>query len=449
MKHTLFAAKQLPLFHIPRSHSRPSADGRTASRLLALFLAAGLTLLSSVPVQAGPSGDSAASGSGPAGSVSEFVPAPAGELRGVWISYLDWNRWPKEQTAFQKAVDASMDLCLSKGINAVFVQVRPDGDAMYPSRYFPWSKFASGQQGKSPGYDPFSYVVQSAHARGLKVHAWINPFRITGYLNRYSDLCSTNPAVVWGNDGDPSNDRWCLLHQGEYYYNPAVPQVRRLIIDGVREVVENYDVDGIHFDDYFYPNVDDENEALWFDKPEYLASGSGQNIADWRRNNINELIRGIYQTIKERKPQVVFGISPEGYLKHLKLNTRLFVDIDAWMTQPGYVDYIMPQIYWGFEAKANGQPAEYAYASCLQQWIQLKQKGNVTLYAGLALYKTGTDASDGNEVPEWIRYQDIMRRQILTGRKTGQVSGFCLYDFSSLTREAAAAEVANLTVLFH
>ncbi|MCQ4991454.1 family 10 glycosylhydrolase, partial [[Clostridium] symbiosum] len=104
-------------------------------------------------------------------------------------------------------------------------------------KYFPWSKFASGQQGKVPGYDPLAYVVQSAHARGLKVHAWVNPFRITGYLNRYSDLCSTNPAVVWAYDGDPANDRWVLLHQGEYYYNPAIPQVRQMVIDGVREIV--------------------------------------------------------------------------------------------------------------------------------------------------------------------------------------------------------------------
>ena len=95
----------------------------------------------------------------------------------------------------------------------------------------------------------------------MKVHAWVNPFRITGYLNRYSDLCSTNPAVVWANDGDPANDRWVLLHQGEYYYNPAIPQVRQMVIDGVREIVEGYDVDGIHFDDYFYPGVNDGDAA--------------------------------------------------------------------------------------------------------------------------------------------------------------------------------------------
>ena len=115
--------------------------------------------------------------------------------------------------------------------------------------------------------------------------------------------------------GDPANDRWVLLHQGEYYYNPAVPQVRQMVIDGVREIVEGYDVDGIHFDDYFYPGVNDGDAALWFDKPEYLVSGSSMSIADWRRDNVNQLVKGIYSTIKSIKPGVVFGISRRGTLR--------------------------------------------------------------------------------------------------------------------------------------
>lgn len=383
---------------------------------------------------------------GPAGVGTEA--AAVDELQGVWISYLDWNKWPKDYNGFKQAIDRTMDTCVSNGLNSVFVQVRPDGDAMYPSNYFPWSKFASGQQGAAPGYDPFAYIVQAAHQRGLKVHAWINPFRITGYLNRYSDLSSNNPAIVWANDGDPSNDRWVLLHKGEYYYNPAIPQVRQLIVDGVREVVTNYQIDGIHFDDYFYPTVNDSDAELWFDKPEYDLSGSGLSIADWRRNNVNQLVSSVYSTVKAVKPEALFGISPEGYLRNIRSDARLFVDIDTWMTTPGYIDYVMPQIYWGFEAKSSGQPSPYAFSSCLQEWVELKQKGHVTLYLGLALYKTGTDASDGNEIPEWLRYNDIMKRQVLEGRSTGQVSGYCLYDFSSFSREAAAEEVKNVTALF-
>ena len=383
-----------------------------------------------------------------AGPVSGGSPG-SGEMRGVWVSYLDWNGWAKDEAGYKKAMDQTLDLCVQKGLNAVFLQVRPDGDAMYPSQYFPWSKFASGKQGKNPGYDPLAYAVQAAHQRGLQLHAWINPYRITGYLNRYSDLCASNPAIAWAKDGDSSNDRWVLCQNGEYYYNPAIPQVRQLIIDGVKEIVTNYEVDGIHFDDYFYPNLDDGKAETWFDYPEYQASGTSLSVAAWRRNNVNELVRGVYSAVKSIRPQALFGISPEGYLQNLRKDTRQFTDVDAWMTQSGYVDYLMPQIYWGFEAKQNGQAAGYAFANCLNEWVTLKKKGNVKLYVGLALYKTGTDAVDGNEVPEWQRYHDIMKREVQAGRATGQVSGYCFYDVSSLTRAAAAEEVANVTALFH
>lgn len=383
-----------------------------------------------------------------AGPVSGGSPG-SGEMRGVWVSYLDWNGWAKDEAGYKKAMDQTLDLCVQKGLNAVFLQVRPDGDAMYPSQYFPWSKFASGKQGKNPGYDPLAYAVQAAHQRGLQLHAWINPYRITGYLNRYSALCASNPAIAWAKDGDSSNDRWVLCQNGEYYYNPAIPQVRQLIIDGVKEIVTNYEVDGIHFDDYFYPNLDDSKAETWFDYPEYQASGTSLSVAAWRRNNVNELVRGVYSAVKSIRPQALFGISPEGYLQNLRKDTRQFTDVDAWMTQSGYVDYLMPQIYWGFEAKQNGQAAGYAFANCLNEWVTLKKKGNVKLYVGLALYKTGTDAVDGNEVPEWQRYHDIMKREVQAGRATGQVSGYCFYDLSSLTRAAAAEEVANVTALFH
>ena len=383
-----------------------------------------------------------------AGPVSGGSPG-SGEMRGVWVSYLDWNGWAKDEAGYKKAMDQTLDLCVQKGLNAVFLQVRPDGDAMYPSQYFPWSKFASGKQGKNPGYDPLAYAVQAAHQRGLQLHAWINPYRITGYLNRYSDLCASNPAIAWAKDGDSSNDRWVLCQNGEYYYNPAIPQVRQLIIDGVKEIVTNYEVDGIHFDDYFYPNLDDSKAETWFDYPEYQASGTSLSVAAWRRSNVNELVRGVCSAVKSIRPQALFGISPEGYLQNLRKDTRQFTDVDAWMTQSGYVDYLMPQIYWGFEAKQNGQAAGYAFANCLNEWVTLKKKGNVKLYVGLALYKTGTDAVDGNEVPEWQRYHDIMKREVQAGRATGQVSGYCFYDVSSLTRAAAAEEVANVTALFH
>lgn len=371
------------------------------------------------------------------------------ELRGVWISYLDWEKLPVEQKAYQVAVDQMLDRCVELKMNAVFVHVRPDGDAMYPSAYFPWSKFVTGTQGHNPGYDPLKYFIEASHARGLEFHAWINPFRVTGYLNQWEDVCAVSPARAWLTDSDSFNDRWVLVQNGNYYFNPAIPEVRELIINGVREVVVGYDVDAIHFDDYFYPDIDNNDPNGWFDKPEYDAAGINMTITQWRRENINQLIRGVYQAVKEIKPEVQFGVSPEGYTVNLRSDRRLFVDIDTWMSQDGYMDYIIPQIYWGFEHKtSDGNLAPFAFENNLKIWMTLKKRGNVKLYLGLAMYKAGSNTKDNNEVPEWLRYQDIMKRQVEMGRAAGEVSGYCFYAYSSFQDEVCQAEVANLMSVF-
>lgn len=367
------------------------------------------------------------------------------ELRGVWISYLDWDKLPADQAGFQKGVDQILERCVELKMNAVFVHVRSDCDAMYPSAYFPWSRFVTGTQGKDPGYDPLAYFVETAHKRGLQFHTWINPYRVTGNMNRWNQVSDQSFVKQWLSDEDSSNDRFVLRQNGEYYLNPASEDVRQRIIDGVREIVEKYDVDGIHFDDYFYPEVNDSDENKWFDKPEYDASGSSLSINQWRRENVNKLVRGVYQTVKEVKPHVQFGISPEGHVTNLRSENRLFVDIDTWMSKDGYVDYIMPQIYWGFEHKlSDGSPAPFAFSNNLDTWIKLKKKGNVRLYLGLAMYKTGSGSKDNNAVPEWLRRNDIIKRQVEAGRASGQVAGYCFYAYSSFQEAACQAEAANL-----
>ena len=348
------------------------------------------------------------------------------ELRGVWISYLDWEKMPADQEAFKREVDKMLDRCVELKMNAVFVHVRPDADAMYPSSYFPWSRFVTGTQGHNPGYDPFAIFVKTAHNKGLQIHAWVNPYRVTGYHNTWEQVSEQNPAKKWLTDGNPSNDRWVLKQNGAYYFNPAIPQVRELIINGVREIAQKYTVDGIHFDDYFYPEVDNSNESRWFDKPEYDASGSSLSIAQWRRENVNELIRGVYRAVKEARPSAQFGISPEGY-----------------------VDYIMPQIYWGFEHQlSNGSPAPFAFENNLKTWISLVKRGHAKLYIGLAMYKAGSNARDNTGIPEWKRYDDIISRQVEAGRASGSVSGYCFYEYSSFQDEACQKEVRNLMKVF-
>ncbi len=411
-------------------------------RIFTGLLAGVMMFGSAFSVQAAPGdSDSGVRASAEAGQGGE----DSQELRGVWISYLDWEKLPADQAGFQKGVDQILERCVELKMNAVFVHVRSDCDAMYPSAYFPWSRFVTGTQGKDPGYDPLAYFVETAHKRGLQFHAWINPYRVTGNMNRWNQVSDQSFVKPWLSDDDSSNDRFVLRQNGEYYLNPAVEEVQQRIIGGVREVVENYDVDGIHFDDYFYPEVNDSDEGKWFDKPEYDASGSSLPINQWRRENVNKLVRGVYQTVKEVKPHVQFGISPEGHVTNLRSESRLFVDIDTWMSKDGYVDYIMPQIYWGFEHKlSDGSPAPFAFSNNLDTWIQLKKKGNVRLYLGLAMYKTGSGTKDNNAVPEWLRRNDIIKRQVEAGRTSGQVAGYCFYAYSSFQEAACQAEVANL-----
>ncbi len=381
----------------------------------------------------------------------DILAGPAYEMRGVWISYLDWEKLPADEEGFQEGVNKLLDRCVELKMNTVFVQVRPDADAMYPSQYFPWSRFITGTQGEDPGYDPLDYFIDAAHERELEFHAWFNPFRVTGYLNRWDQLADTNPAKVWMDDEDPSNDRWVLKQNGEYYLNPSIPQVRQLIVDGVREVAENYDIDGVHFDDYFYPEVDNNDPNRWFDKPEYEAARVRYPLSQWRRENVNSLIRDVYSVVKETSSSIPFGVSPEGYVDHLRSINRQFVDIDTWVSEEGYVDYIMPQLYWGFEPKlSDGSVAPYAFENNLRTWIDLrrKSKGKVRLYLGLAMYKAGSGTKDNNPVPEWLRRNDIIKRQVEAGRTSGEVSGYCFYAYSSFQEKACQAEVANLMKIF-
>lgn len=410
---------------------------RYVSWLCTFFMVMGSMMGSAGKVHAAESGQQYGPGDPKPAALSE-------ELKGVWISYLIWNQLPKEQGAFQAAVDQMFDNCRSWGMNAVFVHVRSHGDAMYQSYIFPWSKFSGG----NPGYDPLAYMIESAHTRGLKFHAWINPYRITGYLMSWDDVSPDSPAKKWLADGDSSNDRYVLSHDNAYYYNPSIEEVKRLVVDGVMEVVRGYNIDGIHFDDYFYPALDDQSESRWFDKPEYMASGSGDTIVQWRRNQVSDLIRRVYQAIKTEKPQVQFGISPQGYVEHLKSDSNLFVDIDWWMSQDGFMDYIMPQLYWGFETKtASGEAAPYAFEQNLNTWIELKRRGNVTLYLGLGLYKAGADVKDYNEVSEWLRRDDIISREVSAGRKSGEVGGYCFYSYDSFLQPVAQREVEHLLPL--
>lgn len=364
---------------------------------------------------------------------SKFVSNRGSELRAVWISYLELNYKGKSKADFERDAAARMENLKSLNINAAIVHVRAHSDAYYASKLFPYAKNLTGTQGQAPGYDPLQILIREAHSRGIELHAWFNPFRVGGANDTIASLADSNPAKKWRTDTDPGNDSRVIDLKadlgdpnGGIYYNPGVLEVRRLILDGVREVLDNYEVDGIHFDDYFYPTVSPE-----FDRKEYEAYtktvSQPMELADWRRYQVNQLVTGIYAMTKEYKKE--FGISPAANIEHNRNN--LYADIEYWVKSGSYVDYICPQIYFGFEYPQK----QYQFVSLCTRWEQLVKNTNVTLYIGLGPYKIGeTDPKDSSAPgsDEWIVKTDILKRQVEHIRGLSRYGGFMLFSYSYL-----------------
>ena len=363
------------------------------------------------------------------------VKQPA-ELRAVWISYIELEMLTstdKSYAAFQKKVNGMFDAAKAQKMNAVMVHVRSHNDAYYKSSYFPWTSRLTGTQGKDPGYDPLAYMVKAAHDRGLQFHAWINPYRVAS-SDDLTKLADNNPAKVWMTNAQTADDNCVMKVGGGLYLNPAESRVRELIVNGVREIVKNYAVDGIHFDDYFYPSA----MTSVIDAASYKNLGGGQSLQQFRRDSVNKLVKGVYDAVKAVNKNVVFGISPSGNIDY-NLNT-MYADVRLWGSTPGYVDYLCPQIYFGFNNAA--QPFE----TCLNNWCSLTSHQNVKLYIGLALYKSGTEDKYAGEsgLNEWKTSTDILKRQVLSARKRSKCNGFMVFSFGSFESDACQKEVENL-----
>ena len=383
-----------------------------------------------------------ASGAGSSTSAGSASSADSGELRGVWFSYLDWKNMPTDEAGFKAAADQVMSDIQKNGMNAIFCHVHSHSDAYYPSSVLPTSKFLPG----NGRFDALQYMIDSAHRHGLRFHAWFNPYRVTGYQMKWSDVPAGSIVKQWYASGN----RNVLLFDGNYYLNPAQPAVRDLVVSSIREVLTKYAIDGVQFDDYFYPDLG-KDAATNFDYLEYQLYSGNASITEWRKANVSALIAAVYQTVHAVRPSAVFGVSPVGPLRNLRSEKSYFVDIDTWMSHTGYIDYVLPQIYFDFEQKTgSGVASDAAYANCLNSWLQLRQKtgGKVKLYVGLALYKCGTSAWDGNAKPEWLRRSDILLREVQLARQSGQVSGFGIYAYQNFDDAAAQAELANLRTVF-
>ena len=357
------------------------------------------------------------------------------KVRAIWFSYLTLEPMikNKSEAQFTDNIDQAFANAADLGFNTVFVHVRPFGDALYKSSYYPWSYLLNGTEGENPGYDPLKIMCQLADSHGLRIEAWINPYRVRNSAGR--PMSSDNQAKKWLNSGNDAVLEW----NGGIYYNPGSENARKLIINGVKEIVKKYNVDGIHFDDYFYPTTD-----LSFDKATYLASGSSKSQADWRRENVNILVRQVYSAIKNIDTSCVFGISPQGNTNN-NYDVQ-FIDCAKWLANKGYVDYICPQIYFGFEN--SGHP----FAEMVDTWNRMIKVSGIDLYIGLAAYKLGqTDDWAGAGKNEWIDTSDILARMVKTARSASHYGGVAVYSYESLYRNNSAqikTEKANLKKLF-
>lgn len=352
----------------------------------------------------------------------------ATEMRAVWIPYMSLDMSAasdQSEAAFQKKFDGLVSQAKSSGINTLIVHVRPFGDSLYPSQYFPWSHLLTGTQGKAPGYDPLAYMVQATHKAGMKFHAWVNPLRIS-LRGLPVSLSSDNPYTVWAKDSQKSN--WTMEWSGEKYYNPGVSQVRDYLVKGVQEIVQNYEVDGVQFDDYFYPT-----QAASLDSIAYSASGTKLSLAQWRMQNINQLVSQTYSAIKQAKPSVIFGISPQANIQN---DLNMGADVHTWASQPGYVDYLCPQLY------VNAQNTGMPFDATALTWRQMVKNSNTKLYFGLALYKAGSSVDGGS----WLSSSSIIAGQIEKGRTMG-ADGFMLYSAAYLNHTQTQEEMKQVKKL--
>ncbi|MFJ7248756.1 glycoside hydrolase family 10 protein [Kitasatospora sp. NPDC098652] len=351
------------------------------------------------------------------------------EFRGVWLTTVanrDWPSRPGLTAEAQRAeLLARLDQALERRLNAVLLHVRPTADALWPSPYEPWSAWLTGVQGQDPGWDPLGTAVEEAHQRGLELHAWCNPYRIATHDDP-SRLVPTHPARL--------HPDWVVAHGGRLHYNPGLPEVRRFVQDAMLDAVRRYDVDGVHFDDYFYPYP--VAGQRFDDDAAYARYGADFPDRDaWRRDNIDLLVREMGARIKAVNSRVRFGISPFGVWRNQATDQQgsattagvqayddLHADTRKWVRE-GWIDYICPQLYWNIGFAAAD------YAVLVPWWDAVARGTGVDLYLGEALYKAGAPGQPA----AWQDPAELSRHLTLA-QDYGTVRGHCFF---------AAREVAE------
>lgn len=361
------------------------------------------------------------------------------EQKGIWISYLEYSSAMQNKSAsdFRKTMGEYFDNVKALSFNTVYVQVRAFGDAYYRSELFPTGDRYNGTIGAKLAYDPLQIMLEEAHDRKLSVHAWINPMRLMTD-SQLKSLSDSYTIKKWYND-DEKCGKYIVKSGDRWYLNPAYSEVEGLISDGIAEIVSGYDVDGIQIDDYFYPTT-----ASSFDKAAYSESGTQKSLTAWRTDNINDMVKRMNKTVHSVNPTVLFGISPQGSVDNNY--NELYADVKTWCKSSAYCDYILPQVYFGFDNAA------LPYADTIALWSSMTASGNVKLVIGLAGYKVGAVdnyAGSGGK-NEWIENSDMLAKQIASAQKLENYGGVAIFRYGSIFEPDSSvakqvnAELANI-----
>lgn len=360
------------------------------------------------------------------------------ELRGAWVASVANMHFPSRPglTALegQREIDALVARAAECRLNAIFFQVRPEGDALYSSKLEPWSRFLTGTQGGDPGYDPLAYLIEKAHAQNIEVHAWLNPYRASAVPSEKTKPIAPHIAAITPAEVVPYGSFVWML--------PTSPAVQKRLVDVCRDLVQRYDFDGLHFDDYFYPypegGQDFPDQAGW---QLYQEGGGPLSRADWRRANVNQAIAEVARTVHQVKPYVRFGISPFGLpapqrpagIAGFDQYAKLYADPQLWSDR-GYVDYLAPQLYWPTTRK------EQAFEPLLTWWTNHAQGGRYT-FAGLNIQGLSTK-------PEWTLSEYREELELIRERSDFGAQGCIWWSIKPLLEDRESQTVAFFQKLY-
>jgi len=346
-------------------------------------------------------------------------------MKAVFISYIDYSSLKGREVMEQKNIINEMVNNVSYfGFNTVVLQVRSFGDAIYDSSYFPMSSCVSyDKDGKA--FDILSYFISVCESKNIELYAWVNPYRISNN-NDVSKVNKSASYYKW------LNTSLIGVYDNGIYFNPAQEDVKNLIVSGVVEIAKNYRVKGILFDDYFYPNDK-------IDLDSYNAYDGDLSLSDYRISNVNDLLKRCYSSIKEVNEDVVFGISPSGNISN-NLKSE-YLDVKGILNDK-YLDFIMPQLYYGFFNESK------PYTKTLEQWSSLNVN-NIDLYVALSIYKSGmVDSYAGKGINEWINNSDIIKRQVMSSKGVKNYKGFAVFRYQHMfeifDNDNLAKEVSGL-----